>query len=932
MTRTIVILISTVFVLTATTAITCGEEAAGGSVEKKLTSSNKKGEVLRLLLSTFLASGDLENALRVTSIATALFPQDSFWWEKQAEINLWTDRPEEALNAYLEAYRLSGREEMRKKAVELAISLNRFDVAKRLVEKRIEGAGAEAEELKGLVSIYEQAGSIDELIGILEKSYKERADKELLGTLARLYSFYGRPGDALRTLAEMERRYGLSPEEALFYARTLYRLKRYGQALSVLKRYSKAVSPEDSEYWETMSDIAWAIRDYPTAIQASQMLHGTDMARQVDYERLFLWWMESREERALEYALEGWQHFGIDYMFYYFLNAAVSLGRWELVVREVEGLEKEDFHRFMKNPAFVSIYAQALANTGQVSKGRGLYEEVLGREFTKKLLADYLYFLLHVDDTLGLRGVVKRYSHMEEERELLTPFLLAYVRLQKGKKALELSYLLPRDTVDGELLYIDILRLYGREHEAEALRYGIYRRLERRLKKEPHLLRNRAFMESFLRVATYYEPPERIDRYFHMAEGVLPRRMVEDIRLSSLLWREERDRASYLLKRRAYMGRPWMYLNLALWEDERMKMLELLKTHIDTLPVRDRVEALTRTGRIWDALGYAYRGLDDNREETLLYTQYTELVSEHAEHSGVEVGYIMYGPYEESKEEVSLGIYLSKGIGLELSGLMAQKRVVDKANLVNPPSDRRRFGIKVTGLLDRGRITLALGRMKGLKENGFYRLKLEGFYLEDRLAVSLLYGKNLFTNDNVYLYLGGMRESYMATLSYNHSYRTLLSLELGTHNYSSQDGLELGSATILRQNVFYKVRAGYPDYTLRLYVESLDFKEDRERGAIVERLYPYEATRVLNRSYNLAGVGIVFGLKHRDGYTRVWRPFASLNATWNNRTDLGFDVEAGIGGGLFRQDNLSVGFRYVEGFKARDDEFMNIYLRYSLFH
>ena len=930
MRRAVIILICTVFALSTTVMTTCGKSRATVSIEKKLSSSKKKAEVLKLLLSTFLASGDLENALKVTTIATALFPQDPYWWEKHAEVNTWTGRPDEALRAYIKAYRLSGREETRKKAIELAIALNRFDIAKGFVEKDVEAG--RVDELKNVVRIYEQAGSIDELIPLLQKLYKREGGKEVLKALSRLYFFYGSPSDAIKSLEEMEQRYGLTSEEALFYARLLYTLKRYRQALSVLKRHSEVASPEDTEFWETMSDIAWGIKDYPTAVQASETLHKVDRARQVDYERLFLWWAEKKEEKAIQYALKGWHKFRIDYMFYYFLNAAASVRAWRLITDEIERLDREDLERFMKNPSFVSIYAQALAKEGRFSEARRLYGGLLEKEFSKEALASYIYFLLDIDDSVGLKRVVKRYSELEKESELTTPFIFAYVRLQDGRKALELSSLLPRNTVDRELLYSDVLYLYGREYEAEALRYSLYKRLKRSLDENPQLIRDRTFIENFLRVAIYYEPPERIKRYFHHAKRILPRQMVEDIELSYLLWIGEQDRAKYLIKRYGYMARPWMYLNLALWEDERMKMLELLETSTDILPVRDRVEALVRTGRIKDALGYAYSGLDDNREDALLYTQYTGLVAEYEQSTALELDYIMYGPYEEFKEELSLGTYISKGISLELSAITTQKIRNDTDNLVNPPSGRRRLAMEITGLLDRGKVGLTLGTMKGLKRNTFYRLWLETYYLANRLSLALSYGKNLFTDDNVYLYLGGMRESYTATLFYNHSYKTSLSLELGSHRYSSQDDIELGTGTTIRQTLFYRVRTGYPDYTFRVYLESLGFNEDRESGAIIERLYPVAPARVLNKSYNLVGAGLFFGQRHREGYTRVWRPFMNVDVTWNNRTDIGFDVGGGIGGGLFRQDNLSLGFRYVKGFKAREDKYLKVFLAYRLFY
>ncbi len=924
----VIAVLCTVFVLSTQPFLTHGSEAV--SAKGKPSSAGKKREMLDLLLSTFLASGDLENALRVTSIATGLFPEDPYWWEKHAELNVWTGNARMALPAYLKAYRLSQRRDIRKKAMELAMALNRFDIAKELLEEEVKTG--RIEDIQKMVSVYEQAGSIEELIHMLRGIYEREKDRNVLKTLSRLYFFYGRPLSALKSMDEMEQSFGLTPEDALFKARLLYTLKRYDRALGVLKRYEHRAGPLDTEFWQTMSDIAWGLKDYSASVRASETLYRAKRAREVDYERLFLYWAERDKRRALKYALEGWHNFRMDYMFYYFLNTSASLRDWKLIAREVEKLSTTEFERFMKNPFFVSIYAQTLLNTGRPETARRLYRTLLERAFHREVLAGYIYFLIDVGDHAGLKEVLRRYSKFETEPGLVMPFVLAYMSLQDGKNALSLSKVLPMDTPDRELLYADILSLYGREHRADAVRFRLYRKLKRRLEENPQLVRNRAFMETFVRVALYYEPAGRLKEYLRSAGGVLSADVVEEVEISNLLLRGEHDRARYLIKKYDYVVRPWIHLNLALWEDERMKMLKLLEDHMGTLPVRDTVEALVRTGQIKTAVSHAHHGLALNREDSLLYTQYADLVTEYGQRLKLGAGYIMYGPYEEFKKELSAGLYLARATELVVFGTHAERTNSDSEDLVNPPSSRQETGIRLKKLFNRGRVGLTLGTMKAMEENGFYLVELESRYLKDRISLGLSYGKNLFTEDNVYLYLGGMRQGYTVKLSYSHSHRMWAGLELGNYRYLSQDARELGRGIILRQSLHHRLRRGYPDYTLRLYVEALSFREDRTSGTLIETLYPYSPLRVLNKSYSLVGVGLSFGERRREGYTGVWRPYMVFDVTWNNRTDLGVDAEAGIGGGLFRQDHLSVGLRYVKGFRAGEDIYLGVSVNYRLFY
>ena len=903
---------------------------AHGVVEKKPPKLKRKEQVLKLLLSTFIAAGNLEEARKVAELGTNYFPASRYWWQKYAEVNMWTGKPDEALRAYIVLYRLSGNDDVRKMATELAVVLNRFDVAKELMEKDIKEG--RLRDVNKIIQIYEMSGDIDELIPLLEGMYARDRDKQTLFALARLYFFYGRPEDALKTLERMEQNHGLTIDEVLFYSNVLYSMRRYRDALKLLKRYRAEATPEDRLFWETLSDLAWGLKDYPTSVEASRTLYEAGTPRQIDHERLFLWLADKGDERIIEYALDGWKRFRTRYLFYYFLNAATSYKKWHLIVDEVEGLPIEDRIYFMKDRSFMEIYAYALARTGRVELARKLYRELLKESFSKSLLANYIYFLLDIEDGKGLREVVRTYSMVEADRELIVPFIFAYVRLQNGKRALKLARLMEIDSVDKEVLYMEILSLYGRTYSAESMRYRLYVRLKRMLQKEPSLIKNRVFFENFLFLAMYYEPAQKIKDYIKEGRGVVSRPMLEDLELSHLLMRQEHNRVDYLIRIHGYYARPWMHLNIALWKDERMKMLRLLEDNLYGLPIRDRVEALVRVGSIGLALDYSYRGLEDNPEDSLLYTQMADIVSEYAQRAELRAEHISYGPYEEFKKSASAGIYINNGVSVELFGSVADRAGSDNTILVNAPSARREAGIKIKGLLKRGRVGLTVGSMKGTHTNQYYLVELESYYLEHKIRLGLAYGENLFTDDNIYLYLGGMRDSRSATVFYSHSNKLTFGFELAKHRYFSQDGKRLGDGTTIRQVAYYSLREGYPDYTLRAYAESQQFREDRQQGASIERLYPVAPTRVLNRSYKLVGAGLFFGNRNLNGYVRVWRPFLSFDVTWNNLTDIGFDISGGVGGGLLRQDNLSVGARYVKGFKSTEDEYLNLFMQYRLFY
>ena len=909
---------------------TLGKRADRGETEKEAKTGDKEETLLRLLLSTFLASGDLKNASVVAEKGTRLFPEDPYWWERVAEISSWRGRSDDALRAYITAYRLSGKDTLRKKAFSLAVALNRFDLAKELMEEDIESG--KVDDIKNILFVYEQSGDIDALIAVLEGIIEKDRDRKVAGHLARIYFSYGRPEDAARILRETEETFGLKPDDALFYTEVLYSLRRYADALDLLKRHMDKASPGDARYWETMSDLAWGLQEYDTSVQASRILRRTGRARAVDYERLFLYWNGKDPGRAMNYALEGWRSFKTSYLLYHFLTAAASLGRWDQIVTEIKRLDREDIERFLKDPYFTAVYAQALRNARGPEHAKRLYARVLKENFSKELLSQYIYLLLDYEDDRGLKGVARDYGRLANEPGLLMPFTLLYAKIGNGRKALTLAERLPDDTATTRLLRADILSLYGRHAEAEALRFNIYRDMRDKLKKNPELLEDGRFLEEFLRVAPYYESPRIVAGYMALAKEVLPQKTANDIELSYLMGIEGRTMVEHLIRKYNYAARPWMYLNLALWEDARYDMAELLGKHPYTLPARDRVEALRRTGRIKDAMQHAYLGLYKNREDHLLYKQFSDLARNYQQTAGVTLYYEERGPYEETAEEISFELDISKGF--EAAFFYTGGRTVDsdKASLVNAPDSRNIYGIRLSRLFDRGRLKLAAGSHKGIKENVFYTVGLDSYHLLNGIRLGLFYGKNVRADENVYLHLAGMKDRYAVSASYSFERRSTLNVRLSYQRFRSQDGPSVGSSMNVYSEASYRVRTGYPDYTVRVYLDSVRFNEGtRDKGAI-RTLFPYEPESVLPESYNMAGAGVLFGLDDRYGHAGPWRPFLSLDVTLNDKTGPGFSTSVGIGGGVLRRDSLSAGIEYVKGFKGTEDEYLRLFASYRLLY
>jgi hypothetical protein len=174
----------------------------------------------------------------------------------------------------------------------------------------------------------------------------------------------------------------------------------------------------------------------------------------------------------------------------------------------------------------------------------------------------------------------------------------------------------------------------------------------------------------------------------------------------------------------------------------------------------------------------------------------------------------------------------------------------------------------------------------------------------------------------------------MLSFNFSHSFnnRTGFYISPSYNIYYSSDEKKIGTSFNLYDELYYKLRVGYPDYTFRLYSSHGKYNEKDGYKGSIEKLSPYQNTKFLPQSFNLIGIGFSFGYDNDTNYVRVWRPFFSADITYNDVTGLGYGFSGGVGGGLFRQDNLSLGFRYIQGFKGTTDKYFNSYLRYILFY
>ncbi len=922
----------------------------GSKAVESISKQKVDREFIKLLLQALLGAGDLQNAYLVAKRGVELYPKDPYMWKILGQIALWIGDTQQAVEAYTKLYELTPTKEIRRELFNMALSANRFDLAASLIESDVRME--EFKDLETILYVYIQAGRVEDLFYMLEDLYKKKGDSKILYNMAYILYSYRKPIKRLKTVelvAEDGRRYTTTEEitvdpleEAeryarelvqkepdklpyvMLYASILYSKKKFPESLKVMRdfiNYSEGMkeSQELIDYLETLSDVAWALKDMETSLYATNRLYSMGKARLSDYIRLYTYYFHTEKYGiAAAYALEGYNKFKYLFLLEGYIESLYRNGDYQKILSFMEGVGEESLTTLA-----LSRYIGALLRVDEPERAAARTIELLNKNFSQELLSGAIYSAVENHNQRLALELLEKFKPYEKDMPL--EFALLYIFLQDGQRALSLLELLkdsPNPSI--RLLYADALNLYGRELYSQRIRWQIYRDLEGKVRSG-----NYSYEElfAFLAVAMHFMHSRAYIELLEEHKRALDPAAYRDIYLSYTLHIENRPTAEFLMRRYRHILKPWMKLNVALWSDDRYWIDSLLDRFLPSLSIRDRVEGLRRTGQIERAMEYGYVGLESNREDYLLYKQHRDLVVQYRPKLNIESFYA-----ERSKvKEIGKSIYLSRslGDGIQLFFRYEASTVVDKAGLLSYSPDRHNFFTGLQKHTNRGKLSMGVGYHKNIEENLYYSFEYMR-YLTHKTSLGLNLKLRAPADETLYLHYGGMKDNLGLSFTHNFNSRTLYYASVNGNIYYSAEGKKVGEGVNFYHELYHKLRIGYPDYTLRIYSSHSSYWERKQKGKMAN-LAAVGLPDVIPPSSNQIGFGFSFGFDNLNSYTRVWRPFASLDMGYDEKSGLGLGVNVGVGGALFGKDNLSVRAFYSSLLRKVFDRYSGVYLTYTRF-
>ncbi len=880
-------------------------------------------ELLRLLLSTFLGANDLQNAFEVAKKGAEIYSNDPYWWEWYGKLASWLGKTEEAMEANLKLIELRPVREGIVETFKLALSTNRYDFAVNLIRKHpwlIEDLKPEE-----IYFIFFNAGRIEEFIKLAEELYRKEKKDEYLYYIALAQVRYGKYKQAREYMEKLEAIRPLKLEEVILYSDIILSERKQKQAYELLKRYFGKIESDKEElyilYLRRLSELAWINQDIETSAKASEMLHKMGKASKDDYIRLYTYYsLKKNYTKAIEYASIGYRKSRNEYLFTLWVEGLSALADWKGIV---DAYREYDREKFLANSYLTAIYTRAVYMLGRRQEARQIILHSLKANPSLSLLSNAIYIAVGFHDRELIDYLIRNFS--SEERMLPKEFALLYMSKQDGYKAKRLLDQIKEKDKEELLLYSYALNLMGRTEEANMIRYTLVRDVlkDGKVREDPDELRI-PLMSGVGILPSYYMQ----DLLAKAREELRPEIWL-NIYLSHLFVNNFYEEIEYLKNIKKAKLEPWMELNLALRNNDRERINQLLEEMADILPYRDVVESYRRLGQYGKAVEHAQQSLEKNPEDVLVYEQLRQLVDSYVSQIRIGVsqrnvdktGYLLYNLHLMYALTDKWYILLNREGGFFMYN--------SNPALANLPSSFVYNSVALRINVNNGYYEIGTVLGKGIKDFAGIEAKAsKRLHTVDNITTSVYYNKP--ANETLIMSLSAVKDGVSINASKSLSPRIGLSSTFEYNRFKSQDMKEIGQGFNLYLETFYKLRVAYPDYTFRFYTAFADYEEKNNKSNRLLRLYSFENPRVLPADSFTVGIGLRFGLDRKEMLSRSLSPFLDSEVFYNTFNGLGYGLSVGLGGRLIGKDTLFLGVRRSSNYGNTKATYWEPFLQYRL--
>lgn len=869
-------------------------------------------ELFELGYMVFLSNNNPADALKVAEKAISALPPDKVWRRKAAQAADWSGQPAKALEHW---FVLSSSDNLAaSRAEELARALNDHARLKQLVGRKLV-KGSDLSILRDYIYISEMAGRPEDALPFLEKPMRGWDPLFLLEERSRLYEQLGMPMRSLAMLESISMLRPLKSQEALRGAAIWYGTGQPENALSLMQRAALSASKTEEDLWSAISDLAWGLDHRQEAVKASSVLIQEGHGRIFDYQRVIEFFSESDTEMAYSTALSGWERFRQPGMFFLLADVGQKLGRWKQLASLIKSLTVADRDAMGNDPQFWLTSAEIARQVGDRAASLGYSREALRRApASPELVSAHIWLLLEFGEVSEALLVAEAWSPKARFSVGLGDAVgAAFAAAGDSSRALPFYRIgFPSHRNDPAWLaaYADILDQAGKSEAAYLSRLMAMQHLRAARGRTLEEDERREIQRMTGQVAVNLKPGDALDALMRtLANGAGKDPASRDAVLAWLLATEKQDMGrlwffrSYL---KSSVKPVWGELNLALEQNDRPELARLLDGGLDRLPYKDALEAARRTGRHTLAETLGFDRFQQNNTDFLLDAQVRELFLRRRDTVDYSILFLDQSGVGLLENRLAGSARLSNRWTFLVETREVEFTSVKSDALAKRPSREAAGMVGLSRRHEGGSVTLMAGMTSGLYNQ--MNLEIKGDHqMSSRIAANMQLRIGGMSEDNIPMRIGGLKDEVIAGLSISLDPRFTLSIRGGASYLKDQARRPLGESGGLDMEIDHRVVTAWPDFGVKLFGGYHNYNRSGMPQGRTLSMVPAEknaADFFVPQSYGILGAGIFFGQDWKTAYTRDWKMFGELGASWNSVSKEGFRYELGVVGPLFGLDTM----------------------------
>jgi polysaccharide biosynthesis protein PelB len=911
-------------------------------------------KIYTLGYEVFLENRKLEDAWLLASSAVRQSPNDIAWRQRLARVAEWTGRPQVALENWLKVAQASQSDEAWQAVLRLAPGL--FDDAALIpaLHNQLARQSHDMRLIRELVAAYERQGDPRSAIAFLERSTRHNPRPETLELLAEIAERVGQTDLALST---WERLFAdpqqLTAKRALRLAIMLLGQGRGAEGLAWLERAQARAglaNNDDADYWRLTGQLAELQHKDAPAIAAFQRLIDSEKAVVGDYDALIRLLSSGAPLDAAQLAVLAWHRFDEPRHLIQALTLYAGRNRWTEIgalFRELDSsatATRRSLRQLQQLPEFLQLTGAYQQNTGQLPKARRSFEAALNlAPDSADLQQALLWVLIDGNDTVALRKLLATHELTWQQNPAMHDALAAsYLALSLPQVALQ-RYLTPRiaDHQDDFLWLMNYADALDQNQQADRAW-----RLRRQLLSQEWQAAHGG--KGLAKARKHWLTDEGLDQSQRIARTrLLLTQRKGDTGLDALrellrLDRREREGFSnaaaeiaigwlqdhaeytavrgflhhqYARSRSSRSNRPlWAEIAVALAEDDKPAVGQLLETYNEGLSRYDRVNAARTVGDVRLAQTAAFETQTDQTDDDPTHLQLTEALLAFSDHSGFAIGTRNLGSMDETPLAIRQHIAVDPRFSLDFAWGQIERNALDDNVVRNLPTEDV-LSAKVKWQQPDGKTTLLAEKRKSF--DTYTPLLLEHEQrIDNRLSLYFALGSQLPTQASLPLRVAGMKDEAMLGIRYRPTRMDRLVIEHSQENYALQSGGKLGSGSQTAVTLAHTYRQEARDLEFSAFWTNNQFERKPELSGFsqkdlgVLRYFPDNFTPgpgfFLPDSFNFYGLRVSTDMRHEEEYTRAIRPFASLASTWHSQLGGGYDIRLGVAGSVLGADHFAL--------------------------